>query len=128
MTWGYYSRILFLFQVMAEIPEFSIQPPSTTLQEYTAVNLSCSANVGRPGGMVTIWKQSISSDVQFQLGNSSSSVIIDNGNCSAYANLVITYNLKRTDHGFIFGCTSKNRLTPESAPSTDVGPKSILCK
>nr|XP_022324404.1 cell adhesion molecule 3-like [Crassostrea virginica] len=113
-------------QVMAEIPEFSIKPAKTTLKENTAVNLSCSANVGRPGGMVTIWKQSISSDVQFQLGNSSSSVIIDNGNCSAYANLLITYNLKRTDHGFIFGCTSKNRLTPESAPSTDVGPRSIL--
>ena len=63
---------------MAEIPEFSTQPSSTTLQEYTAVNLSCSANVGRPGGMVTIWKHSKSSDVQFQLGNSSSTVKIDN--------------------------------------------------
>ena len=63
------SAGFFLFQVMAEIPEFSIKPAKTTLKENTAVNLSCSANVGRPGGMVAIWKQSISSDVQFQLGN-----------------------------------------------------------
>ena len=123
-----YQLVFFLFQVMAEIPEFSIKPAQTTLKENTSVNLSCSANVGRPGGMVTIWKQSISSDVQFQLGNSSSSVIIDNGNCSAHANLLITYNLNRSDNGFIFGCTSKNRHTLDPAPSTDVDPRSILCK
>ena len=113
---------------MAEIPEFSIKPAKTTLKENTAVNLSCSANVGRPGGMVAIWKQSISSDVQFQLGNSSSSVIIDNGHCSAHANLLITYNLNRSEDGFIFGCTSKKQTHTRSCTNTDVGPRSILCK
>ncbi|XP_022324286.2 peroxidasin homolog isoform X3 [Crassostrea virginica] len=112
-------------QVMAEIPEFSIQPANTTLEEYSAVNLSCSANVGRPGGMVTIWKRSISSDERIQLG-SSSSLVTDNGNCSVYAQLLITYNLSRSDHGFIFGCTSKNRHTKDPAPSKEVGPRTIL--
>ena len=112
---------------MAEIPEFSIQPANTTLEEYSAVNLSCSANVGRPGGMVTIWKRSISSDERIQLG-SSSSLVTDNGNCSVYAQLLITYNLSRSDHGFIFGCTSKNRHTKDPAPSNEVGPRTILCK
>nr|XP_022338155.1 peroxidasin homolog isoform X2 [Crassostrea virginica] len=112
-------------QVMADIPEFTIQPANTTLEEYSAVNLSCSANVGRPGGKVTIWKQSHISDERIQLGNSSSSVT-DTGNCSDYANLLITYNLSRSDHGFIFGCTSKNKHTNDPAPSKEVGPRTIL--
>ncbi|XP_078331070.1 uncharacterized protein LOC144624919 isoform X2 [Crassostrea virginica] len=110
---------------MADIPEFSIQPANTTLEEYSAVNLSCSANVGRPRGMVTIWKQSISSDERIQLGSSSSSVT-DNRNCSVYANLLITYNLSRSDHDFIFSCTSKNIHTNDPAPSIEVGPITIL--
>ena len=112
---------------MADIPEFSIHPRNTTLEEYSAVNLSCSANVGRPGGVVTIWKRSYISDERIQVGNSSSSVT-DNGNCSVYANLLITYNLSRSDNGFIFGCTSKNKHTNDPAPSNKVGPRTILCK
>ena len=113
---------------MAEKPEFSIQPANTTLEEYSAVNLSCSANVGRPGGMVTIWKsRSSMPDQRIQLGNSSSSVT-DNENCSVYANLLITYNLSRSDHGYIFGCTSKNIHTNDPAPSIEVDPRTILCK
>ena len=112
---------------MADIPAFSIQPANTTLEEYSSVNLSCSANVGRNGGMVTIWKQSNMSVERIQLGNSSSSVT-DNGNCFVYANLLITYNLSRSDHGFVFGCTSKNRYTKDPAPSNEVGPRNILCK
>ncbi|XP_078332981.1 uncharacterized protein LOC111113100 [Crassostrea virginica] len=112
-------------QVKAEIPEFTIQPSNTTQEEYSAVNMSCSANVGRPGGMVTIWKRSKMSDQRIQLRNSSSSVT-DNGNCSVYANLLITYNLSRLDHGYIFGCTSKNIHTNDPAPSNEVGPRTIL--
>ena len=112
---------------MADIPEFSIHPRNTILEQYTAVTLSCSANVGRPGGMATIWKRSNISDERIQLGISSSSVT-DNGNCSVYANLLITYNLSRSDDGFIFGCTSKNRHTKDPAPSNEVGPRTILCK
>ena len=112
---------------MADIPEFSIQPANTTQEEYSVVNLSCSANVGRPGGMVTIWKRSYTSDERIQLGNSSSSVT-DKENCSVYANLLITYNLSRSDHDFIFGCTSKNKHTKNPAPSKEVGPRTILCK
>ena len=112
---------------MADIPEFTIQPANTTLEEYSAVNLSCSANVGRPGGIVTIWKRSHISDERIQLGNSSSSVT-DNRNCSDYSNLLITYNLSRSDDGFIFGCTSKNKHTNDPAPSKEEGPRTILCK
>nr|XP_022324386.1 uncharacterized protein LOC111125143 isoform X4 [Crassostrea virginica] len=112
-------------QVMADIPEFTIQPANTTLEKYSAVILSCSANVGRPGGIVTIWKQSHISDERIQLGNSSSSVT-DTGNCSDYANLLITYNLSRSDDGFSFGCTSKNKHTNDPAPSKEEGPRTIL--
>ena len=112
---------------MADIPAFSIQPANTTLEEYSVVNLSCSANVGRPGGMVTIWKRSKMSVERIQLGNSSSSVR-DNGNCSVYAHLLIPYSLNRSDHGFVLGCTSKNRYTKDPAPSNEVGPRTILCK
>ena len=113
---------------MAEVPaEFSMQPVNTTLEENSTVNLSCSANVGSPGGYVTVWKKSDNSDLQIELGRSASSDM-DNGDCSFYADLMIPYNLTRSDNNIIFGCTSKNRHTQDPSLSKQIGPTSILCK
>ena len=67
------------------------------------------------------------SDSQIELGKSSLPNE-DYGNCSVYATLMITYNLNRSDNGFFFGCTSKNRYTQDPALSKYVGPRNILCK
>lgn len=112
----------------AEVPaEFSLQPANISLEEYSTVNLSCLANVGSPGGYVTIWKQSDKSNLQIELGRTSSSDKND-GNCSFFANLTIAYNLTRSDNGIIFGCTSKNRHIQDPTLSKDIGPTNILCK
>ncbi|XP_061181236.1 CD166 antigen-like [Saccostrea echinata] len=104
------------------------------LKENDAVFLSCSANVGNPGGFVAIWKLNKASNQPIIL-NKSSEINEKTENCTAVANLNITYIVSRDDNGAIFRCYSQNRQTQEPAPYKDTaaidvqyGPSKVTIK
>ncbi|XP_062583675.1 uncharacterized protein LOC134245401 isoform X2 [Saccostrea cucullata] len=105
-------------QVGAEQPTNFELYKNDTLKEKDAVFLSCSANVGNPGGFVAIWKLNKLSN-QLVLLNRSSEVNEKTDNCTAIANFNITYRVSRDDNGAIFRCISQNRQTQEPAPHKD---------
>lgn len=91
------------------------------------VNLSCSANVGNPEGLIEIWKEYKTSQVYELLGNTSV-VYRDIENCTSIANLTVTYNLTRQDNGAMFRCSSRNKYTNNQIPAVHIGPVNVFCK
>lgn len=114
------------FSAIAEEPTFSFLTNYITV-EHDAVNLTCSANVGNPQGLLEIWRQTKTSQVYELFGNTS--VVYRNiENCTSIANLTVTYNLTRQDNGAMFRCSSRNKYTNNQIPAIDIGPVSVLCK
>lgn len=112
------SETTVFLQVGAEQPTNFELYKNGTLKEKDAVFLSCSANVGNPGGFVAIWKlKKLSNQLIFL--NKSSEVREKTENCTAIANFNMTYRVSRDDNGAIFRCTSQNRQTQEPAPYND---------
>ncbi|XP_062577961.1 uncharacterized protein LOC134239847 [Saccostrea cucullata] len=105
-------------QVGAEKPTSFKLYKNGNLKENDKMFLSCSANVGNPGGFVAIWKLNKLSN-QLVILNKSSEVHEKTENCTAIANFNITYRVSRDDHGGIFRCTSQNRQTQEPVPHKD---------
>lgn len=91
------------------------------------VNLTCSANVGNPKGLLEIWRQNKTSQIYKLLGNTSV-VYRDIENCTSIANLTVTYNLTRQDNGAMFTCSSRNKYTNNQIPAVHIGPVNVLCK
>ncbi|XP_061181468.1 carcinoembryonic antigen-related cell adhesion molecule 5-like [Saccostrea echinata] len=112
------SKTTVFLQVEAEQPTSFEFYQNGTLKENDKVFLSCSANVGNPGGFVAIWKLNKLSNQPIIL-NKSSEVVEKTENCTAVANLSITYTVSRDDNGAIFRCSSQNRQTQEPAPYND---------
>lgn len=102
-------------QVLAEQPTSFELYKNGTLKENDEIFLSCSANVGNPGGFVAILKLNKLSNQPVIL-NKSGEVYKKTENCTAIANFNITYRVSRDDNGSIFRCTSQNRQTQEPAP------------
>lgn len=99
--------------------------PNNTFAEHEQLNLSCSANVGSPQGMLALWTKKETSSTWEQLKNISD---VQNSNCIYIANLTETYILTRQDNGAVFRCSSQNQYTKEPALATDIGPIKVLCK
>lgn len=91
------------------------------------VNLTCSARVGNPQGLLEIWRQNKTSQVYELLGNTSD-VYRDIENCTSIANLTVTYNLTRQDNGAMFRCSSRNKYTNNQIPAVHIGPVNVFCK
>lgn len=91
------------------------------------VNLSCSANVGSPQGVLEIWREDKTSPNIESLGVTSV-VYKDIESCRSIANLTVTYSLTRQDNGAMFRCSSQNKYSKEPFPDVEIGPMDILCK
>lgn len=109
-----------LFKVDPEAPISFSMHPNTSLEEYDGVNLSCVANVGHPGGWLTIIRLD---SPNVQLGNGSF-FDIKTENCSSMAHLSVHYSLSQRDLGANFRCYLQNNQSLHK----DFGPINLFCK
>lgn len=112
--------------VNAEKFIFSFHANNIT-KKHDVVNLSCSANVGNPQGLLQIWREDQTSPNIESLGVASV-VYRDIEMCRSIANFTVTYNLTRQDNGAMFKCASRNKYSKEPFPDVEIGPMNILCK
>lgn len=102
--------------------EFLVHP--SKLEEKQSISLTCNADVGRPLGIIQIWKNFHNSNTS-ELIYTSNSTNIKSENCMEYVN--VTFPVTREDDGAVFRCSSQNNFTQDPGPSRDWSKISVIC-
>ena len=134
MTFLFHVQVLYFcyFKGPAEQPYNILAPNLSNIEENMKINLSCTANVGKPPGKIKWWRYRDQVNAPLLMGESSEIPAVQPGVCVYNMTFSIQPVVTKDDDQSVWRCSVDNKLLTsfpdQDKPNQETARINVFCK